>query len=86
MYASWWGSPASRCQVSPRSSVFQTAAEASGTNLPRSAPLSGMIQNVFGSRGWATSGKPKSLGSPLALRSVQVRPPSVERYIPQWFC
>jgi hypothetical protein len=45
-----------------------------------------MIQNVFGSRGWATSGNPKSLGSPLALRSVQLRPPSVERYIPQWFC
>src|SRR3970282_150673 len=45
-----------------------------------------MIQKVLGSRGCATSGKPNWLGRPLGVRSVQVSPPSVERYIPQWFC
>ncbi len=72
--------------MSPRSWVRHTAALASGMNRPSSGSVSGMTQNVFGSRGWATSGKPNWLGTPLADRSVQVAPPSVERYCPQWFC
>ena len=53
---------------------------------PKTFWVNGMTQNVFGSRGWVTSGKPNWLDTPFADRSVQVRPPSVERYCPQWFC
>ena len=70
----------------PRSRVRQTAGFASGTNRPWSAPLSGIVQTVSGSRGWLTIGKPNSDGRPLSVSSIQVAPPSSERYTPQWFC
>ena len=65
-------------QVAPRSRVRQTAAEASGMNRPRSAPLSGIVQAVSGSRGCAAIGNPKSEGRPSVISS-QCSPPSAVR-------
>src|SRR5204863_368222 len=51
----------------------------------RSSESRGITYAVFGRRGWATTGKPKSDGSP-ALISVHFRPKSPLRNTPPWCC
>jgi hypothetical protein len=86
MCACSWGRPlAWRSQVSPPSTVRYTAAAPSGMVRPLSGGLSGMVQAICGSRGWAAMTNPKSDGSEPVI-SCHVAPPSSERYMPQWFC
>ena len=56
-------SPA-RTHVAPASWVRQTAALASGMSRPASGSVSGIVQTVCGSRGWAAITKPNWVGRP----------------------
>src|SRR6266511_1061152 len=79
-----WGRPSpSGSQEAPASRVRYTRAMASGVARNWS-DSSGITQAVSGSVGWATTGKPKSLGTPLAT-STQLSAASSLRYRPQWF-
>ena len=79
MWASSCGRPSpERIQVAPPSLVRQTAAAPPGIMRPCSGSVSGMVQTVIGSRGWAAITNPKSDGSPSVISS-QAAPPSVER-------
>ena len=73
------------CQLCPPSRERQTAAAASGGKRPALSPFSGSVQIVSGSRGCTRIGNPKVDGKPSVMSS-QLRPPSVERQTPWWFC